>query len=106
MRIIKMLSEDIACNIKEAEDKIETAYALKDKFPSEALWYKDMAQTHLNFNTKAHELVTAQINAYRASQEYKEHPEYADGMMAVWQDRHADLMKQSAKVSAMINTYK
>lgn len=106
MRIIKQLSGDIECNIREAEEKIDTAYRLREQFPQEALWYKDMAIAHLNFNNRAHELVAAQINTYRSSQEYKDHPEYADGMMAVWNDRHADLIARSAKVKSMVDTYK
>lgn len=106
MRIIKHLSSDIECNIREAEEKIDTAYRLKSEYPQEAMWYKDMAATHLNFNNKAHELVAAQISTYRNSVEYKDHPEYADGMMAVWNDRHADLIAKSAKVKSMIDAYK
>lgn len=101
-----MLSDDIACNIREAEDKIGTAYRLRASFPQESVWYREMAQAHLGFNAKAHELVIAQINAYKAGAEYKAHPEYADGMMAVWQDRHADLTAQAARVRAMIDAFK
>ena len=106
MRIIKQLSDDIACNIREAEEKINTAYRLKSANAAEAAWYKEMALAHLTFNTKAHELVVAQISAYKAGKDYAEHPEYADGMMAVWNDRHADLMADTARVRAMIDAFK
>lgn len=106
MMIIKQLSKDIECNICEAEDKIETAYALKSRHPNEALWYKEMAAAHLGFNTKAHDYVKDHIAAYKASDEYKKHPEYADGMLAVWNDRHAELSSTAARIKAMIDTYK
>lgn len=106
MRIIKDLSRDIECNIREAEEKINTAYSLLSTYPAAAVWYRDMAMAHLNFNNKAHDLVTAEISKYRVSSEYAEHPEYADGMMAVWQDRHNDIVSDSAKVRAMIDNFK
>ena len=106
MRTIKMLSEDMRCNIDEAKDKIMTAYSLKDESPTMASWYKDMAQAHIGFNTPAHALITKLIGEYKASDEYKEHPEYADGMMAVWNAVHADMVAKTAEVSAMITSFK
>lgn len=106
MKIIKELAREIECNIGEAEEKIERAYAMKEKYPAAAAWFKDMAAAHLGFNVKAHELVASEINAYKSGNEYKEHPQYADGMMAVWTDRHADLIAKSAKVKAMVDTFK
>ena len=103
---IKMLSKDIECNIREAEDKIDTAYRLKDQHPAMAAWYRDMAIAHIGFNVKGHELVTAEISTYRSSDEYKAHPEYADGMQAVWRDQHADLVAYAARVKAMIDAFK
>lgn len=106
MRIIKQLADDIACNLCEAEDKIDMAYRLKSTAPAEALWYKEMATAHLGFNVKAHDLVAAQISAYKGSDAYKAHPEYADGMMAVWQDRHAELVAKAARIKSMIDGFK
>ena len=106
MKTIKMLSCDIECNIREAEEKISTAYRLKSDHPAMALWYKEMAIAHLNFNTKGHELVAAEITNYRNSDDYKQHPEYADGMMAVWNDKHSDLIAKTAMVKAMIDSFK
>lgn len=106
MLIIKQLAKDMECNIREAEDKIGTAYALRATDPAEAMWYRDMALAHLNFNAKAHELIAAQIAAYKASAEHKEHPEYVEGMQAVWSDRHADIVVQSARVKSMIDSFR
>lgn len=106
MLIIKQLSKDISCNIREAEEKIDTAYSLRSTNPAEAAWYKEMAAAHLGFNAKAHDLIGALITAYKASEDYKNHPEYADGMMAVWTGMHADMIADTARVKAMVDTFK
>ena len=106
MRIIKQLAKDMECNIREAEEKIGTAYSLRTEFPAEAAWYRDMAKAHLDFNTKAHDMVAKQIAEYRDSDAYHDHPEYADGMMAVWNDQHTDMIAKTARIRAMIDTFK
>lgn len=106
MRIIKMLAGDIECNIREAEDKITTAYRIKAEWPTEAMWYKEMASAHLAFNVKAHELIKALIDKHKTTELYKAHPEYVDGMMAVWNDRHADMVAYASRVKGMIDAFK
>ena len=106
MRIIKMLAEDIEENVREARAHIECAYRLRSEHPQEAAWLRDMAATHLSFNSKGHDLVKQNIDQYRMSDEHKQHPEYVDGMQAVWDDRHADIVAETARVKAMIDTFK
>lgn len=106
MRIIKELARAIECNVDEAEDKIRRAYELKETYPAAAAWYKEMAAAHLAFNAKGHEVAAKAIADYKSGDEYKAHPEYADGMMAVWTDRHAEIMAESARVKAMVDTFK
>jgi len=106
MRLIKTLCKEIECNIHEADDKIECAYRWKTTDANIAAWYKDMAQSHLTFNVKGHELVTMAINASKNSDEYKSHPEFYEGMMAMWQDKHAEILAHSARVKSMIDGYK
>lgn len=106
MMIIKQLAADIECNIREANDKIGTAYSLRNEHPAEAAWYREMSLAHLNFNTKAHDLIAALITNYKKSDAYNQHPEYAEGMMAVWNAKHADLIKETARVRSMIDTFK
>ena len=106
MIIIKNLAEDIECNIREANDKIGTAYSLRTEHPAEAMWYKDMAFAHLNFNTKAHELIANLIANYQKTEQYNEHPEYAEGMKAVWNMKHSDMIRETARVKSMIDTFK
>lgn len=101
-----MVSDDMRENVDEARDKIMTAFELKDDCPQAALWYRDMAAAHIAFNTNGHAVVTKMISDYRASDAYREHPEYADGMMDAWNAIHADVVKKTAEVQAMISTFK
>ena len=103
MRMIKQISGDIRCNISEAREKICTAYKLRDKDKAAADWYRDMAAQHLAFNTAGH------ANVKRLTDDAKS--KHADdklmpGMMAIYEDMHADIMRESAEVQAMIASYK
>lgn len=106
MKIIKRLSNDIACNIDEARDKIRTAYELKVESPEAAAWYREMASAHIGFNAKGHEVAKKLIDAYKASDGYKRDPHYADGMLAAWNAIHNDLTARTAEVKAMIDGWK
>ena len=106
MKIIKRLSNDIACNIEEARDKIRTAYDLKAEHPEAASWYREMAAAHIGFNQSGHAAVKKMIEAYKAADEYKRNPEYANGMLEAWQAMHTDMMARAAEVKAMIDGYK
>lgn len=103
MRMIKQLCCEIKGNICEAKDKICTAYKLRDRDKAAADWYKDMAAAHLAFNQAGH------ANAKRLIDDAKS--KRADdplmpGMMAVYEDLHAEIMRESAEVQAMISAYK
>ena len=103
MKMIKMLSEEIKGNICEAREKICTAYKLREKDKSLADWYRDMAAQHLAFNTVGHANVKRLIDDAKSK--------HADdklmpGMVAVYEDMHADIMRDSAEVQAMISAYK
>lgn len=103
MKMIKMISEEIKGNICEAREKIGMAYRLRDKDKSAADWYKDMAAQHIAFNTAGHANVKRLIDDAKAK--------HADdklmpGMVAVYEDMHADIMRDSAEVQAMIASYK
>ena len=93
MKMIKMISEEIKGNICEARDKIGMAYKLREKDKSAADWYKDMAAQHIAFNTAGHANVKRMIDDAKAK--------HADdkllpGMVAVYEDMHADIMRDSA----------
>ena len=103
MRMIKQISGDISCNICEAREKIGMAYKLREKDKAAADWYKDMAAQHMAFNTAGHANVKRLIDDAKAK--------HADdklmpGMVAVYEDMHADIMRDSAEVQAMIAAYK
>lgn len=106
MKIIKRLSNDIACNIEEARDKIRTAYELKAEHPEAASWYREMAAAHINFNSSGHNAVEKLIDQYKSSDAYKRNPEYSNGMMEAWQAMHTDMMARAAEVKAMIDGFK
>lgn len=106
MKMIKRLSHSISCNIDEARDKIKTAYELKAECPEAAAWYREMANAHIAFNANGHVAVKKLIDAYKASEEYKRNPGYADGMIAAWSAMHDNMAARSAEVKAMIDGFK
>lgn len=106
MKMIKRISAEIACNIEEARDKIKAAYGLKTECQEAAAWYREMANAHIAFNTNGHALVKKMIEAYKASDDYKKKPEYAEGMIAAYSAMHDELMEKTAEVRAMIEGYK
>ena len=103
MRMIKHLSDEIRHNIHEAREKINEAYKLKDKDRGVADWYKQMASAHLEFNTVGHGNVVRLINEAKANESANP---MMPGMIAVYEEIHADIMKESAEVSAMIAAFK
>lgn len=103
MRMIKMLSEEIKGNICEAREKICTAYKLKEKDKAVADWYKDMAAQHLAFNQVGHACVKKLIDEAKVK---RADDKLMPGMVAVYEDMHADIMRDSAEVQAMIAAYK
>lgn len=100
MRAIKHVVKDIETNIREAREKIGKAYQMMESNRSYADWQKDMAMTHLVFNTKGHEIVKKMIADVAASTD-----PLAPGMRAMFEDMHADMMRESAEVKAMIDAY-
>lgn len=106
MKIIKRLSNDIACNIDEAREKIRTAYELKAESPEAAAWYREMAAAHIAFNSNGHAAVKKLIDAHKNSDDYKRNPAYADGMIAAWTVIHDDLIAKTAEVKAMVDGWK
>ena len=106
MKLIKQLSNDIACNIDEAREKIRAAYALKAECPEAAAWYREMASAHIGFNANGHAVIKKLIDAQKASEEYKKSPEYTNGMLAAWEAVHNDLLAKTAEVKALIDGWK
>lgn len=103
MRMIKKVSDAIRENIHEAKDKIGMAYRLRDEDKAVADWYKEMAAAHIAFNTNGHNVVTKLIE--QAKEHMRDNP-MMPGMMAVYNEIHADLKRETAEVQAMIQNYK
>lgn len=103
MRMIKQLCCEIKGNICEAREKICTAYKLREKDKAVADWYKDMAAQHLAFNQAGHANVKRLIDDAKAK---RADDPLMPGMIAVYDDLHADIMRESAEVQAMIAAYK
>lgn len=103
MRMIKQLCYEIKGNICEAREKICTAYKLRDKDKGAADWYKEMAAQHLAFNQAGHANAKRLIDDAKAK---RADDPLMPGMLAVYEDMHADIMRDSAEVQAMISAYK
>lgn len=103
MRMIKQLCYEIKGNICEAREKICTAYKLREKDKPLADWYRDMAAQHLAFNTVGHANVKRLIDEAKSK---RADDKLMPGMVAVYEDMHADIMRDSAEVQAMISAYK
>ena len=100
MREIKHVVKDIEHNIREAREKITRVYNLMESNRPFADWQRDMAAQHLTFNGRGHEIVKKMIADVAASTD-----PLAPGMRAMFEDMHADLMRESAEVKAMIDNY-
>ena len=103
MKMIKWASDIIAGNIREAKHYADEAFRLKDSNPMASEWCREMANMHLHFNDKGHDYVKRLIANYEAS---GENSVLAPGMKAVYQEIHADLIRQAAEVRAMLDLYK
>lgn len=103
MRMIKRLSKEIECNIREAREKICSAYELRDKDKAAADWFRDMAAQHMAFNQAGHANVKRMIEDTKTK---RADDKLMPGMQAVYDDMHADIMRESAEVQAMISAYK
>ena len=101
MKMIKWASDILSGNLREARKYINQAYELRDTHQQAAEWCKDMAQKHLDFNTKGHELVKKLIAEAESKQSA-----LAPGMMAVYNDLHADMIRENAEIMAMISAFK
>ena len=95
MRMIKWASDIIAGNLREARKYAEKAHELRDINKAAADWCKEMAQKHLEFKKMSEDYAASGKNS-----------ELAPGMKAVYEATHADLMRESAEIAAMIAGYK
>lgn len=100
MMAIKRLVRDVECNIREAREKICKAYEMMETDRPFADWQKDMALSHLTFNARGHELLKKQVEGMAGCAD-----PLAAGMRAVYADRHAEMIRETAEIKAMIDNY-
>ena len=103
MMMIKWASDIIAGNLREARSYISKAYELRESCKPAADWCKEMAAKHLEMNAKGHELVKTLIADYAAS---GKNSELAPGMKIVYDNIHADMIRENAEIQAMISNWK
>lgn len=106
MELFRRLSNDMSENLSEARDKIKTAYSVKESCPEAGQWYCEMANAHVNFNANGMQVIKRRIEEYKSTDEYKNRPVYADGMLEAWNAVLSGLTARSAEIKAMIDTYK
>lgn len=100
MREIQCIAREIRENIREAREKIGKAYEMMEKDRAHADWEKEMAMAHLAFNSRGHEIVKKMIGELADNTS-----PLAPGMRAVYEEMHADMMREAAEVKAMIDGY-
>lgn len=102
MRAIKQVADIIKGNIAEARKYALMAHELRDTNKPLADWAHNMAVAHLNFNPVGHSVVEKMIA--EAKVKMKDSP-YLPGMELRWDDDHKDLMRETAEVKSMTDTY-
>lgn len=102
MRMIKWAADIMRGNLSEARKYIGKAYELRDTCKYAADWCKDMAAMHLQFNVAGHTVSEKLIAEYVAS---GKDSELVPGMKAVYADVHADMVRETAEIKAMIDAY-
>lgn len=103
MKNIKITADIIKSNLHEARKYIEMAIEQKEDCPSLSEWARKMAKAHLDFNQDGHAVAKRLIEEYKAS---GNHSDLAPGMLAMFNVIHADLIKEEAELSAMLQTLK
>lgn len=106
MKAIKCVYNEMAGNIEEAREKMRKAYELKDTHHTAAVWFAQMAEAHIKFNNEGHNVAEKLIAEYKATDEYKRNPEYANGMIEAWRAIHESMVKKTAEVNALIASFK
>lgn len=93
----------IEANIAEAYKYAEKAHELKESSRQAADWCVKMAKAHLDFNAEGHDVAERLIAEFRQSNAASP---LEPGMMAVYEAKHAELIKKTAEVKMMLEMYK
>lgn len=101
MKIIKILSEKIEEEIKDAHDYVKMALEYKDTYPELARTLYNISNQEMEHMNLLHGEVTEIIKKYRET-----NGEPPADMMAVYEYLHKKQIENSAEVKMMQNMYK
>lgn len=102
MQMIKWAMEVMAGNVREARKYALKTYDLREKNKMASDWCREMASAHLGFDTSGGTLVKKMMDECRAADK----SERMEGMLEVWTERHAEIVKQCAETKAMLDCIK
>lgn len=102
MEMLNWVQEVMDKNVREAHKYAEDAFIKKPKCKAAADWCRDMANMHLQFNTSGAAVMKKIIDHYEHDEEFAAH---MPGAIALADCRHAQLMKHTAEVRAMLDMY-
>lgn len=101
MRIISKLSEMIEDEIDGAEEYIMSAYETRESYPSVSKLLYTLANEELGHVERIHNAVVGEINAYKS-----EHGDPPESMQTLYNYLHKRHIDKTAKVKAMVGSYK
>lgn len=101
MKEIKVLSDKIEDEIRDAEEYARLALSCKEKDPASAELYYKLSNEEIGHMNLLHTRVVALIDAYR-----KEHGEPPEGMMLVYDILHQKHIENLAIVKGLLALYK
>lgn len=104
---IKCIVSNMMHNVKEAKDKIEKAYAWREKHKGIADWFRTMAASHIDYNNGAHQMVRNGLQEMRSEMHHddvaKHH--HAMGKCEAYEEWLEQIVVETAEVKAMIEGY-
>lgn len=103
MQMIKWAYEHVRDNVEEAMGYAHKAMTLKEDHRAAADWCIEMAKGHLAFNTAGRNVLDKMM---RDIKDMPEHANIAPGLLAVYNDLYADVMRRTTEVQTLIGMYR
>jgi len=100
---IKKIAKNLEGNICEAHKYARMAHEWKDKCKMQADWYRDMAQSHLNFNAAGKTLYEKRMADLAGMEEAEMH---IHGIKMAYDAWMRDVTEETAEVQALLSMYK
>ena len=101
MKIIKVMSEKIKEELKDAEAYIDMAMEWKKEHPEAADLFAELSAEEMGHVEKLHKGVTELITAYRETT-----GEPPAGMMAVWEYLHEQQIQNAMRIKVKQTMYR